>query len=125
MTKEEIIRILSELAEAARRDAGVVQPDLRHWQGLALRMRLLDAAEVERNSFRSEPETVANERNEFHSTRSRRPWTWWMPRRTSVDQRLRQFLQGIIGQTRMSLDQYRGNLQQIGTAASVKELNHE
>ena len=60
--------------------AGVVQPDLRHWQGLALRMRLLDAATdtVERNSFRSEAESVANERNELRSTRSRRPWTWRM-----------------------------------------------
>ncbi len=102
-------RRVSELAEAARTDAGVVQPDLRHWQGLALRMRLLDAAEVERNSFRS--------------TRSRRPWTWWMLRRTSVDQRLRQFLQDVVHRSRASLDAYRSSLQQISTAGSVKELS--
>jgi hypothetical protein len=116
-------RRVSELAEAARRDAGVVQPDLRHWQGLALRMRLMDATQVERNSFRSEPEQVAGERNEFRSTRSHRPWTWWMLRRSSIDQRLQQFLHDVVCRTRASLDQYRSGLQQINTAGRVKELS--
>ncbi|MCL4205624.1 MAG: hypothetical protein KJ000_24345 [Pirellulaceae bacterium] len=116
-------RRVSELAEAARRDAGVVQPDLRHWQGLALRMRLMDQAEVERNSFRSEPEQAASDRNEFRSTRSRRPWTWWMLRRSAVDQRLREFLQNVMRRTRASLDARRSSLQQISTAGSLKELS--
>lgn len=114
---------VSQLAEAARRAAGVVRPDLRRWQGLALRLRLLDAGDekVERNSFRSEPDLHASERNEFRSTR--RPWTWWMLRRSSVDVRLRRFLQDTVRQTRASLDEYRSRLAQIGSAARVKELS--
>jgi hypothetical protein len=119
---------VSQLADAARQTAGIVGPDLRRWQGLALRLRLLDAAlvqdgdgNVERNSFRSEPEPCSSKRNEFRSTN--RPWTWWMLRRSSIDMRLRQFLQDTVRQTRVSLDEYRSRLEQIGTAARVKELS--
>jgi uncharacterized protein YgfB (UPF0149 family) len=119
---------VSQLAAAARSQAGIASPDLRRWQGLALRLRLLDAAaetddggNVERNSFRFEPEPRSGERNEFRSTP--RPWTWWMLRRSSVDTRLRQFLQDAVRQTRAALDEYRGRLTQIGTAARVKELS--
>jgi hypothetical protein len=132
---------VSQLADAARQTAGIVGPDLRRWQGLALRLRLLDAAleqdgdgNVERNSFRSEPEPYSSKRNEFRSTTGRqsersefrstkRPWTWWILRRSSIDMRLRQFLQDTVRQTRASLDEYRSRLEQIATAARVKELS--
>ena len=46
-----------------------------------------------------------------------------MLRRSSVDQRLRQFLHDVVHRTRASLDAYRSSLQQISTAGSVKELS--
>ncbi len=117
----EAARRISHLAEAARCKAGVIQPDLRHWQGLALRMRLLDnALEHDKDGQECSSQGAAGR---ISGGRSRRPWTWWMLRRSSVDRRLRQFLQDVSGQTRVALDHYRGSLHQISTAASVKELS--
>ena len=116
---------VSQLAEAARHAAGIVDPDLRRWQGLALRLRLLDVS----------PESPSDDGGKSSSHPSptgvrpraaakiRRPWTWWMLRRSSIDTRLQQFLQDTVRQIRASLDEYRNGLEQIAAAARVKELS--
>ena len=116
---------VSQLADAARHAAGIVDPDLRRWQGLALRLRLLDVS----------PESPGDDGPKCPSHPSatgvrpraaakiRRPWTWWMLRRSSIDTRLQQFLQDTVRQIRASLDEYRNGLEQIAAAARVKELS--
>lgn len=107
------------MAETAAERAGVVTPDLRHWNGLALRLRVMETAAPAAAAAADAPATGPGVR----LTATKRPWTWWMLRRRSVDARLQQFLRETLQQTRTSLQQYRRGLSELRQSSRIRELD--
>jgi len=116
-------RRIREMAEQAARRAGVSRPDLRRWQGLALRLRLMDVSPEEAAEAPTASGTATSVPAGFRQTR--RPWTWWMIRRRSIDERLQRFLKESVGHTRLLLEQHRKRLKAIRPAGQVKELGDQ
>ncbi|MCH8829924.1 MAG: hypothetical protein IID45_10140 [Planctomycetes bacterium] len=93
---------LQTMTELARKRAGVVDPDLRRWRGLDMRLAGADSDEGEESERIRGPGAPA-------IRKKRRPWTWWMIRRRAVDERLLRFLRHTMASLRHQFDTYRGS----------------
>eukprot|EP00913_Durusdinium_trenchii_P023443 g22021.t1 len=96
---QKVASALQAMTEKARKKAGVVDPDLRRWRGLDLRL-----ANAENDDGDDELSAVPGGPN---IRRKKRPWTWWMLRRRSVDDRLLSFLKNTVASLRREFDGYR------------------
>ena len=113
---------IREMAEAAARKAEIPRPDLRRWQGLALRLRTAGQPAPSEGVVPAEGSKAAQE---VQLDATRRPWTWWMLRRRSVDNTLRGFLETTIRESRTALEQYRQGLREIRHAGQVRQLDQQ
>ena len=117
---EQAARRIRTMAEEAARKSGIPSPDLRRWKGLALRLRASETAAAPAEEGFGEPLEFAGGGSPLRP--ARRPWTWWMLRRSSIDGRLQSFLKECTSQTRAALEQYRARLKDIRRAGQVREL---
>lgn len=96
---QQVATALRAMTEKARKKANVVDPDLRRWRGLDLRL-----ADAEENGDAEPAESIPGGPN---IRRKKRPWTWWMLRRRSVDERLLSYLKRTVASLRREFDGYR------------------
>ena len=117
---DQVAARIRQMADAAAQRAGVPQPDLRRWRGLALRLRTMEEPARQDEAAPAQPAPTGPP---VRLQAGKRPWTWWMLRRRSVDDRLRRFLGETTRQSRAALQQYRGGLSEIRHAARIRELD--
>jgi hypothetical protein len=116
VSANEAAQRIRALAEAAASQAAIPRPELGHWSGLALRLRLMDQGPESTEPSAPSPSAVCL------PPRRKRIWTWWMLRR-SADARLQQSLRQTLAETRQCLAGYRQRLTEVRHAARIRELD--
>jgi len=117
---DQVAARIRQMADQAAQRAGVPQPDLRRWRGLALRLRTMEEPAA---ADEAAPPQPARTGPPVRLEAGKRPWTWWMLRRRSVDDRLRSFLEQTTSQSRSALQRYRQGLTGIRHASRIRELD--
>jgi len=113
---------LSQMTEQATRRAAIPKPDLRRWRGLDLRLQTLESDSDAPLASLSD-EQKAERAGAPDIRRRRRPWTFWMFTRRSIDDRLVEFLTTTLGTLRSEFDSYRSRTKDIKELVKLRKID--